>query len=222
MVSTKESSSQSRPARWRSGSSRPRSTRTPTTNSSDRRGGDAGEERQAERRAHEVHGVGAEHEELAVGEVDHAEDAEDQRQADAHQRVHRAAHQTLEDQLGQDRRVGEQAEVHHSHSRMMSSSRSANSLLRPVVAVLAEIEHVDVIGDLDRLLDVLVDHQDGEFLLLQLRDLVVDEIDQLGHQADRGLVEQQRLRSGHGQARDLEHALLAARERARRSGAGAP
>ena len=38
-------------------------------------------------------------------------------------------------------------------------------MLRPVMTVLAEIEHVDVIGDLDRLLDVLIDDQDGEFLL---------------------------------------------------------
>ena len=75
----------------------------------DRRSRHAGEERQAER-AHEVHGVGAEHEELAVGEIDHAENAEDQGQADAHERVHRATHQPLEDQLRQDRRVGEQAE----------------------------------------------------------------------------------------------------------------
>jgi hypothetical protein len=47
-------------------------------------------------------------------------------------------------------------------------------------------------------------------------DLGVDEVDELGHQADRGLVQEQGPGSGHGQAGDLEHPLLAARERARR------
>ena len=131
MVSTKESSSQSRPARRRSGSISARSTSTPTTNRTIAAAATPARNGRPSDRAHEIHGVGAEHEELAVGEIDHAENAEDQRQADAHQRVHRAAHQALEDQLGQDRRIGEQAEVHQSHSRMMSSSRSANSCCGP-------------------------------------------------------------------------------------------
>src|SRR3546814_12532570 len=52
-------------------------------------------------------------------------------------------------------------------------------------------------------------------LLLQAGDLLVDFVDELRHEPDGGLVEQQGLRTGHGQPGNLQHALLAAGQHAR-------
>src|SRR3546814_17126106 len=52
-------------------------------------------------------------------------------------------------------------------------------------------------------------------LLLQAGDLLVDFVDELRHEPDGGLVEQQGLRTGHGQPGNLQHALLAAGQPAR-------
>ena len=101
IVSTNESSSQSRPARRRKRLDQAALDQDARHEQRGAGGRDPDHERQAERRGDEVHDVGAEHEQFAMGEVDDAEDAEDQRQADPHQPVHRPAHQPLEDQLGQ-------------------------------------------------------------------------------------------------------------------------
>src|SRR3954451_14049529 len=88
----------------------------------------------------------------------------------------------------------------------------AEGLDRPLVAVLAQVKHIHPVRDADRLPDVLVDDQDGVAVLLEAGDLRVDLVDQLRHQADRGLVEQQGLGARHGEPRHLEQPLLAARE----------
>src|SRR3546814_4942787 len=61
---------------------------------------------------------------------------------------------------------------------------------RSHVAVLTERQGIDVVGDADRLLHVLVDDEDGVALLLQAGDLLVDFVDELRHEPDGGLVEQ--------------------------------
>src|SRR3546814_1602013 len=76
---------------------------------------------------------------------------------------------------------------------------------RSLVAVLTERQGIDVVGDADRLLHVLVDDEDGVALLLQAGDLLVDFVDELRHEPDGGLVEQQGLRTGHGQPGNLQH-----------------
>src|SRR6267143_1670189 len=72
---------------------------------------DADEDRRDDQRAgkperalHLVRRVGAEREERAVGEVDDADHAEDDRQAQRHQHVQRPQHESVQQELGEDGR----------------------------------------------------------------------------------------------------------------------
>src|SRR5215510_12332257 len=72
-------------------------------------------------------------------------------------------------------------------------------------------DDVAAVGDLGRLVEVLLGHQHGQLIaLLELADLR----DHPGHedrgQPHRGLVDQEDLRRRHERARDREHLLLAA------------
>src|SRR3546814_5325842 len=87
--------------------------------------------RQVEHHGHVEHHVAAEHEELAVREVLHPHDAEDQRQAGGHQRVHRAALQPEHQYLAENRWLEEQAVIPQIHSFTISSSRWAISSRGP-------------------------------------------------------------------------------------------
>src|SRR5262249_22537492 len=67
--------------------------------SRDDRDDEAEKEIEAERRNHEIDGIGAEGVELAMSEINHAHDAEDQRQSDAEQGVGTAEHDGIEEML---------------------------------------------------------------------------------------------------------------------------
>src|SRR6516165_11683074 len=72
-------------------------------------------------------------------------------------------------------------------------------------------DDVTAVGDLGRLVEVLLGHQHRQLVaLLELADLGDHAGYQNRRQADRGLVDQQDLRRGHEGARDGEHLLLAA------------
>src|SRR6266508_1046911 len=73
----------------------------------------------------------------------------------------------------------------------------------------------ELMGDLQRHVGVLLDEEDGGPVAIELGDDVEDLGDDQRRQAERGLVHQQEARSRHEGARDREHLLLAARERAR-------
>src|SRR3546814_7404280 len=87
--------------------------------------------RQVEHHGHVEHHVAAEHEQLAVREVLHPHDAEDQRQAGGHQRVHRAELQPEHQYLAETRWLEEQAVIHQIHSFTISSRRWAISSAGP-------------------------------------------------------------------------------------------
>src|SRR6266852_4813405 len=75
---------------------------------------------------------------------------------------------------------------------------------------LAVDDDVAAVGDLRRLVEVLLGHQDRQVLsLLQLADLADDPAHQNGRQPHRGLVHQQDPGRGHERARNREHLLLA-------------
>src|SRR5215831_11336012 len=72
-------------------------------------------------------------------------------------------------------------------------------------------DHVTAVGDADRLVEVLLGHEDGQAVaLLQLPDLVDRVDDEYRGKADRRLVDEQDLRGGHQRAGEREHLLLAA------------
>ena len=83
----------------RSGRSSATSIAPPSTTPSADREHQRGEEVDAEPHHQRVHHVGAERVELAVGEVDHAHDAEDQREPDPEQRVGPSQHEGVEAML---------------------------------------------------------------------------------------------------------------------------
>src|SRR3989454_3311059 len=72
------------------------------------------------------------------------------------------------------------------------------------------------VGELEREPNVLLDEQDRLALGLQAGDGAADLGDDERREALGGLVHQQHARVAHQSARDGEHLLLAARERARR------
>src|SRR5687768_673056 len=72
-------------------------------------------------------------------------------------------------------------------------------------------DDVPAIGDLRRLVEVLLGHQHRQLpLLLQLLDLGDHATDEDRGEADRRLVHEQDLRRGHQRATEREHLLLAA------------
>src|SRR5262249_33339408 len=85
-----------------------------------------------------------------------------------------------------------------------------DGVARALVAVLAELQHVGVIGDLQRLGGILLDHQDR---LTEPAEALDDAEDLLEHQwrhAERRLVEQDQPRLEDQRPRHLQHLLLAA------------
>ena len=79
--------------------------------------------------------VGAGHDELAVGEVDEPQDAEDEADADRHERVRRAEADRVDDHLGVDRREHGCAEgVHERYAATIAwvSPASAGVIVRRI------------------------------------------------------------------------------------------
>ena len=71
---------------------------------------------------------------------------------------------------------------------------------------------VDAIGDLECLVDVLLDDEDRRALRLDDRDGLVHLLDDDRRQPERDLVEQQQSRVGHQRPPDRERLLLATRQ----------
>jgi len=78
----------------------------------------------------------------------------------------------------------------------------------------AGLDHVAVVGDGQRLREVLFDQQDGDAGFVDTLDHVQHLGDELRRDAPRGLIEHQQLRARHQAARDCQHLLLAAAHRA--------
>src|SRR6266576_1278305 len=77
------------------------------------------------------------------------------------------------------------------------------------------LEHVAAVRDLERFMRVLLDQQDRGALRVDLADDREDRLDEDRRQTERGLVQQQHLRSRHQRAAHRKHLLLAAGEGAR-------
>jgi hypothetical protein len=79
----------------------------------------------------------------------------------------------------------------------------------------AVLQHVAVVGHVERHVRVLLHQQDGRAVLpVDAHDDLEDLLRQLGAQAQAGLVEQDHLRRGHQGACDGQHLLLAAGQQA--------
>ena len=80
------------------------------------------------------------------------------------------------------------------------------------MAHLAHLEHVEIVGDLHGLGDVLVDQEDRHALSAGLEQLGVDLLGDLRRQPRRWLVDQEQGRVGHQLLGDREHLRFAARQ----------
>src|SRR5262249_31772162 len=87
-----------------------------------------------------------------------------------------------------------------------------DDVARTLVAVLPELQHVGVIGDLEGLGGVLLDHQDRLTESTEALDDAEDLLEDERRQAERRLVEQDEPRLEEQRARHLQHLLLAAGE----------
>src|SRR5262249_13728917 len=101
------------------------------------------------------------------------------------------------------------AEVHALHvlARFELARRAASHQA-------SDLEEVSVVGDLQGLACVLLDHEDRQAARVDLPDLVEEAVQNLRRQAERGLVQEEESRPRHQGAGDREHLLLAAGERA--------
>src|SRR5713226_8337355 len=85
---------------------------------------------------------------------------------------------------------------------------------RRVMADDALLHDVDAVTDLERQRHVLLHEEDGHALAVEHADDLVDLSHHAGHEPFRRLVEEDHLRLEHHGARDGEHLLFAARQRA--------
>ena len=76
-------------------------------------------------------------------------------------------------------------------------------------------QHVAAVGQLQRLIGVLLDEEDSHSLLAQLFDGIEDLLNDNRRQAERRLIQQQQARLAHQRAPDSQHLLLAAGHGAR-------
>ena len=79
---------------------------------------------------------------------------------------------------------------------------------------LALLHQEELVGDLQRHVRVLLDHEDGDAVAVQLLDDVEDPLDDQRRQAHRRFIHHQELGPAHQCARHRQHLLLAARQRA--------
>src|SRR5687767_3045831 len=85
----------------------------------------------------------------------------------------------------------------------------AERLARSFVPHAPHLEHVEVVGNLDALADVLVDEQDRDAALAGFEQTVVELVRDDGSEPCRRLVDQQQLRIGDQLLGDREHLGLA-------------
>src|ERR1700736_5005068 len=76
-----------------------------------------------------------------------------------------------------------------------------------------DLQEIGVVRDLEGLTSVLFHHQDAEATRVDLLDLLEQPLNDLGGEAEGGLVHQQQPRLRHQRPRDRQHLLRAARER---------
>ena len=92
----------------------------------------------------------------------------------------------------------------------MTDGSSSSLAASPCMARLAGLEHVGVVGDLERGQGVLFDDQHGHALVPDPFDGFEDDVDEHRREPHRGLVEQQQGRVAQQRPGDGEHLLLAA------------
>ena len=80
---------------------------------------------------------------------------------------------------------------------------------------LAGLEHVAALGDLERVVRVLLDQQDRRALRVDLADRLVDLVDDHRREPSEGSSSSSSFGAGHQRAADREHLLLAAGHRPR-------
>src|SRR5713226_2583098 len=76
-----------------------------------------------------------------------------------------------------------------------------------------DLQQIGVVRDLEGLAGILLHHQDAEATGVDRLDLLEQPLDELGGEAEGGLVHQQQPRLRHQRPSDRQHLLLAARER---------
>src|SRR5688572_27242313 len=92
---------------------------------------------------------------------------------------------------------------------------------RAFEAVASELEHEASMRHGQRLLRVLLDHQDRRAFAVDLRDRIEDDLDHARIEAERRFVDQEQLGAEQERDRHLEDLLLAAGQRARLAAAAA-
>ena len=102
--------------------------------------------------------VGRDHHHVAVGEVDQPQDAEDHRQPDRHQRVQAARAQRVDDLL--EDVVGHAATPPTPRYDCSTFGFAAQDVGRSVEGDPARLQDVGAVGDVERVVDVLLDEQD--------------------------------------------------------------
>jgi hypothetical protein len=150
-------------------------------------------QRQPQHRRHRENDEGCQHDKVAMGQVDEAHDAEDQRQAGGEQGVEPAQEHALHDDVDDGaqgprpspRAAGDRASV----AEIGIVDRLPRQFLWSTGerhAALAEA--VDPVGDLERLDDVLLDDDDAGALTLDGRQRGIDVADDHWREAQRYLV----------------------------------
>ena len=149
------------------------------------------------------------HDQLPVGEVDEPQDAEDESDPDRHQRVDRAEADRVDQGLGIDPQAtimrGTPAIIFVGVVRVGRGQRHPQLPVR---------EHVGPVGERDRALRALLDEQDRDAAVADLRERREDRVDEGRREAERRLVEEEHVGRGDERAADRELLLLAAGERA--------
>src|SRR3954466_5035112 len=110
--------------------------------------------------------------------------------------------------------VNGETEPLQSEIRLADCRVRQQVLRRPLQLHVARLDHVPALGDLERLLQVLLDEEYGDARAVQRPDDAEHLIDEDGGEPERRLVEHEELRLAHHRPADGAHLLLAARQAA--------
>src|SRR2546422_883383 len=106
------------------------------------------------------------------------------------------------------------ASVSEPEVRLLDVRALLERLARAVQDDAPVLEDVGAVRERERARDVLLDEQDGRAALVDPLQILEDQPDHHGSEAEAWLVQQQQPRARHEPAADGAHLLLAARERA--------
>ena len=168
-------------------------------------------------RRYEQRRIGAAGDELAMGEIGEAQDRIGERHADRAEADQRAGDQPVDKNCGVTARLPFDAAEIERRDHRIARQRPRRTL----VPVAALHQHIGAVGERQRGARVLLDEQDRDAGLADVRELCEDRLDQFRRQPGRRLVEHQK--PGRRSARGRSRASAAGRPKggrpARRAGA---